>query len=125
MVLIPHICHQAVFTAGVGKPYMTGNAFQVRISRSERLKHFILLLVTWLQRNVVFPVSLTVVILIPPEMIRLRSEEHIHIRQALGAEIPCLLPAPERGAEVAVKAYREPLFLRFLQAIQNEKGTVR
>ena len=50
--------------------------------------------------------------------------QHIHVGQALGAEVPCLLPSPQGGAEVAVKAHGQALLLGNLQHIKDQAAAV-
>ena len=95
---------------------MTCDTFQIRISLNECLEDLVLLFVAGAERNIVLAISLAVVAFILPEMIGLDAKEHIHIRQALRAEIPCLLPGPEGASEIAVKADGQSFFLGDLQA---------
>ncbi len=98
---------------------MTGNAFQVRILFHEFPEHFILLVIVRLKWNIILHVSEFRIFRIQEQMIRLNSEENIHIRKAHGAEIPRLFPAPELRAEVAVKADGQPFCFGGFQQIKN------
>ena len=61
---------------------MAGNAFEIWIAFYEAAEDFILLLVSWLKRNAVFPVTLGVVIFVLPKMVWFNTEKDIYIRQA-------------------------------------------
>ena len=121
--LIPHIGHQAVLAAAVGIADMPRNTGKIRIAFHKTLEDFILLLISRLERDPVFPVAFAVVVFILPEMIRLDAEQHIHVRQALGTVIPRLFPAPELAAEIPVEADRQALFLRGFHQSENKLGT--
>ena len=103
---------------------MAGNAGQVGIPLDEVLEHVVLLLVAGLQGNAVLPVALGVVLLILPQVIGLDAEQHIHVGQALGAEVAGLLPGPQRAAEVAVKADGHALLLGDLHGIHHQLAAV-
>ena len=60
---------------------MAGNAFEIWIAFYEAAEDFVLLFVSWLKRNTVFPVTLGMVILIFPEMVWFDAEKYIYIRQ--------------------------------------------
>ena len=64
------------------------------------------------------------VVFVLPQVVGLNAQQHIHVGQALGAEVPCLLPSPQGGAEVAVKADGQALFLGFFQAGHHKIGAV-
>ena len=64
------------------------------------------------------------ILVVLPQVVRLNAEQHIDIGQALGAVVAGLLPAPERGAEVAVKADGQALLLGGAQAAQDEIRTI-
>ena len=78
------------------------------------LENLILLLIAGLQRHTVLPVALAVVGLVLPQVVGLNAEQHIHVGQALGAVVAGLLPCPEGGTEVAVKADGQALLLGHL-----------
>ncbi len=99
---------------------MARDAFDVRIALDEVLKHLVLLLVVRLERHTVLPVALAVVLLVLPEVVGLDAEQHVHVGQALRAEVPRLVPGPEIAAEVAVEADRHPLLLCRLHAVQDQ-----
>ena len=63
------------------------------------------------------------VLLVPPQVVGLDTQQHIHIGQALGAVVPGLLPGPQLGAEIAVKADGKALLPGLDQAVQDKPGT--
>lgn len=71
MALVPHKRLEAVFAAAVGIAHMTGDALQVGIPVDEGLEDLVLLLVAGLEGDPVLHVSLAVVLLVPPQVIRL------------------------------------------------------
>ena len=75
------------------------------------LEDLVLLLIAGLQGYAVLPVALAVVVLILPQVIGLNAQQNIHIGQAFGAEVTGFLPAPQGGAEIAVEADGQTLFL--------------
>ena len=103
---------------------MAGNALQIRVAVNEMLEDLVLLLIAGLQRNAVLPVAFGMILVVLPQVVRLNAEQHIDIGQALGAVVAGLLPAPERGAEVAVKADGQALLLGGAQAAQDEIRTI-
>ena len=103
---------------------MAGNALQIRVAVNEMLEDLVLLLIAGLQGHAVLPVAFGMIRVVLPQVIRLNAEQHIDIGQALGAVVAGLLPAPERGAEVAVKADGQALLLGGAQAAQDEIRTI-
>ena len=124
MSLIPEEGLEAVFTAGMGVAHMAGNALDVGVTVDKMLEDLILLLIAGLQGDAVLPVALGVVLIILPQVVRLDAEQYIHIGQALGAIVAGLLPRPEGGTEIAVKADGQPLLLGGLEAAQDKVGAV-
>ena len=122
MPVVPHEGLQAVLAAAVGIAHVAGDALEVGVAVHKGLEDLLLLLVAGLERDPVFPVPLAVVRLVPPQVIGLDAQQHVHIGQALGAEVPGLLPGPQGGAEVAVKADGEAVGLGRLQAVQGKPG---
>ena len=57
-------------------------------------------------------------------MVGLDAQQHVHIGQALGAEVAGLVPGPEGGAEVAVEADGQALLLGNLEHINDEAAAV-
>jgi len=103
---------------------MAGDALQVGVALDEPLEDLILLLVAGLQGHAVLPVALAVVVFVLPQVVGLNTQQHIHIGQALGTEVPCFLPSPQGRAEVAVKAHGQALLLGNLQHIKNQAAAV-
>ena len=101
---------------------MPGDALEIGPATHEGLEDLVLLLIAGLQGHAVLPVALGVVVFVLPQVIGLDAEEHVHIGQQLGAVVPGLIPAPEQGAEVAVKAHGEALFLGLFDAGQDKVG---
>ena len=124
MTLVPHKGFQAVFTAAVGVAHMAGDALQVGVALDKPLEDLVLLLVAGLQGHTVLPVALAVVVFVLPQVVGLNAQQHIHVGQALGTEVPCLLPSPQGGAEVAVKAHGQALLLGNLQHIKDQAAAV-
>ena len=122
--LVPHKGLQAVFAAAVGVAHMAGNALQVGVALDEPLEDLVLLLVAGLQGHAVLPVALAVVVFILPQVVGLNAQQHIHIGQAFGTEVPCFLPGPQGRAEVAVKAHGQALLLGNLQHIKDQAAAV-
>ena len=122
--LVPHECLQAVLAAGVDVAHMAGNALQIRVAVNEMLEDLVLLLIAGLQGHAVLPVAFGMILVVLPQVVRLNAKQHIDIGQALGAVVAGLLPAPERGAEVAVKADGQALLLGGAQAAQDEIRTI-
>ena len=104
VALVPHERFQAVLASAVGVAHVAGDALQVRVALHERLEHFVLLFVAGPEGNAVFHVAFAVVVFVLPQMVGLDAHEHIHVRQALGAEVARLFPGPQGAAEVAVEA---------------------
>ena len=73
---------------------MAGDALQVGVALNEVLEDLVLLLVAGLQGYAVLPVTLAVVVLVLSQVIGLNAQQHIHIGQALGAEVAGLFPGP-------------------------------
>ena len=90
---------------------MAGNALQIRVAVNEMLEDLVLLLIAGLQGHAVLPVAFGMILVVLPQVVRLNAEQHIDIGQALGAVVAGLLPAPERGAEVASKLTVRPFSL--------------
>ena len=107
----------------MGIAYVAGDTLEVGIARHKGLEDHVLFLVAWVQRDSVLPVPLTVVVFVQPQVVGLNAQQDIHIGQTLGAEVPGLLPAPQSGAEVAVKADRHAFAPGDLEAVQDELGT--
>ena len=103
---------------------MAGDALQVGVTLDEVLEDLVLLLVAGLQGHAIFPVALGVIVLIFPQVVRFDAQQHINIGQALGAEIPGLVPGPEGGAEVAIKADGQAFFLGYFQHVDDEAAAV-
>ena len=103
---------------------VAGDALQAGVALDEVLENFVLLLIAGLQRHAVLPVALGVVVLVLPQVVGLDAQQHVHIRQALGAEVTGLVPGPEGGAEVAVEADGQALFLGLLEHINDEAAAV-
>ena len=99
---------------------VAGDAPEVRIALDKVRKHLVLLLVAGLERHAVLPVALAVVGFVAPQMVRLDAQQHVHIGQAFRAEVPRLVPRPQRRAEVAVKADGQPQLLRLFEAVEDE-----
>ena len=74
---------------------MSGDALEIRPALHEGLEDLVLLLIAGLERHAVLEVAFGVVLLVAPEMVGLDAEEHVHIGQALGAEIAGLVPGPD------------------------------
>ena len=83
---------------------MSCDAFDIGILLHKGLEDLVLLLVRRLQRNSVLIVSLGGIVVILIKVVGLNAEEHVHIGKAFRAEIPCLVPCPEKASEVSVKA---------------------
>ena len=64
------------------------------------------------------------VVLVLPQVVGLDAQQHVHIGQALGAEVAGLVPGPEGGAEVAVEADGQTLLLGLLEHIDDEAAAV-
>ena len=103
---------------------MAGNAAEIGVALDKTLEDLVLLLIAGLQGHAVLPIALGVVVLIFPQVIRLNAQQHVHIGQASGAEVPGFLPAPQRAAEVAVKADGQALLLGHLQQVQHQAAAV-
>ena len=103
---------------------MAGNALQVGVALNEVLENLILLLVAGLQGHAVLPVALGVVGFVLPQVIRLDAQQHVHVGEALGAEVAGFLPSPERRAEVAVEADGQALLLGGLEHVDDEAAAV-
>ena len=103
---------------------MAGDALQVGVALNEVLEDLVLLLVAGLQGHAVLPVALAVVVLVLPQVVRLDAQQHVHIGQALGAEVAGFLPGPQGGAEVAVKADGQALLLGHLEHFQDQAAAV-
>ena len=124
VAVVPHKGLQAVLAAAVGVAHMAGDALEVRVALDEVLENLVLLLVAGLQGHAVLPVALAVVVLVLPQVVGLDAQQHVHIGQALGAEVAGFLPGPQGGAEVAVEADGQALLLGHLEHIQNEGTAV-
>ena len=124
VALVPHEGFQAVLAAAVGVPHMAGDALEVGVPLDEMLEDFVLLLIAGLEGDAVLPVALGVIGFVFPQVIGLDAQQHIHIGQALGAEIPGFLPGPEAAAEVAVKADGQALFLGHLEQVHDQGAAV-
>ena len=124
VAVVPHKGLQAVLAAAVGIAHMAGDALEVGIALDEVLEDLVLLLIAGLQGHAVLPVALAVVVLVLPQVVGLNAQQHVHIGQALGAEVAGFLPAPQGGAEVAVEADGQALFLGDLEHIQDEGAAV-
>ena len=124
VAVIPHKGFQAVLAAAVGIADVAGDALQAGVALDEVLEDFVLLLIAGLQRHAVLPVALGVVVLVLPQVVGLDAQQHVHIGQALGAEVAGLVPGPEGGAEVAVEADGQALLLGFLEHIDDEAAAV-
>ena len=124
VAVIPHKGFQAVLAAAVGIADVAGDALQAGVALDEVLENFVLLLIAGLQRHAVLPVALGVVILVLPQVVGLDAQQHVHIGQALGAEVAGLVPGPEGGAEVAVEADGQALLLGLLEHIDDEAAAV-
>ncbi len=124
VAVIPHKGFQAVLAAAVGIADVAGDALQAGVALDEVLENFVLLLIAGLQGHAVLPVALAVIVVVLPQVVGLNAQQNVNVRQALGAEIAGFLPAPERGAEVAVKADGQALFLGGAQAAQDEIRTI-
>ena len=88
----------------MGIAHMPGDALDVGIALDEVLEYLVLGFVAGLQGNAVLPVALRMVVFILPQVVGLDAQQDINVRQAQGAVIPCFLPGPELGTEIAVKA---------------------
>jgi len=124
VALVPHKSLQAVLAAAVGIAHMAGDALQVGVALNEVLEDLVLLLIAGLQGHIVLPVALGVVGLVLPQVVRLDAQQHIHIGQALGAEVAGFLPAPQGGTEVAVEADGQALLLGGLEHVDDEAAAV-
>ena len=124
VAVVPHKGFQAVLAAAVGIADVAGDALQAGVALDEVLEDFVLLLIAGLQRHAVLPVALGVVVVILPQVVRLNAQQHIHIGQALGAEVAGFLPAPQGRAEVAVEADGQALLLGLLAHIDDETAAV-
>src|SRR5699024_8367100 len=76
------------------------------------------------QGHAVLPVALRVVVFVLPQVVGLDAQQHVHVGQALGAEVPGLLPAPQAAAEVAVKADGQALGLGHLEHVHHQGAAV-
>ena len=124
VTLVPHKGFQAVLTAGVDIAHMAGNALEVGVTVDEMLENFVLLLIAGLQGDAVLPVALSMILFVLPQVVRLDAEQYINVGQALGAVVAGILPGPQRGTEVAVKADGQALLLGSAQAAQDKIGAV-
>ncbi len=124
VTLVPHKGFQAVLTAGVDIAHMAGNALEVGVTVDEMLENFVLLLIAGLQGDAVLPVTLSMILFVLPQVVRLDAEQYINVGQALGAVVAGILPGPQRGTEVAVKADGQALLLGGAQAAQDKIGAV-
>ena len=118
--LVPEEGFQAVLAAGMCIAHVAGNALDVGITLDKALENLVLLLIAWLQRHAVLPVAFAVVGVVLPQMVRLDAEQHVDVGQTLGAVVAGFLPAPQRRAEIAVKADSQSFFFCHLQAAQDE-----
>ena len=103
---------------------MAGDALQVGITLDEMLEDLVLLLIAGLQGYAVLPVALAVVVLILPQVVGLNAQQNIHIGQAFGAEVTGFFPAPQGGAEIAIEADGQALFLGDLEHVQDQGAAV-
>ena len=124
VALVPHKGLQAVLAAAVGIAHMAGDALQVGVALNEVLEDLVLLLIAGLQGHTVLLVALGVIGLVLPQVVRLDAQQHIHIGQALGAEVAGFLPAPQGGTEVAVEADGQALLLGGLEHVDDEAAAV-
>ena len=124
VAVVPHEGLQAVLAAAVCITHMAGNALEVGIAGNEMLEDLVLLLIAGLQGHAVLPVAFGMILVVLPQVVRLNAKQHIHIGQALGAEIAGFFPAPQGGAEIAVEADGQALVFGDLEHIQNEGAAV-
>ena len=103
---------------------VTRDTTDIRILFHKGMVDHILLFLIRLKRNIILQIAPGVIRVVLPQMIGLDPQKDIHIRQTLCTEIPGLLPAPELGAEVPVKADGEPLCLCRLQGTQDKLRAV-
>ncbi len=89
---------------------------EVGVTVDEMLENFVLLLIAGLQGDAVLPVTLSMILFVLPQVVRLDAEQYINVGQALGAVVAGILPGPQRGTEVAVKADGQALLLGGAQA---------
>ena len=102
---------------------MAGNALQIRVAVNEMLEDLVLLLIAGLQGHAVLPVAFGMILVVLPQVVRLNAKQHIHIGQALGAEIAASSQLHRVERKLPSKLTVRPLFLATLSISRMRHGS--
>ena len=104
----------------MGSADVAGDAFQVGIPCHESAEYLILGFIAGIHGQTIFLISLAVIGFVFPKVVGLNSEKNIDVRQTQGAVVSGLFPAPQKAAEIAVKADSQTFFFCGAHEFENK-----